>query len=60
MHWHNGWRPHMYLDGARPDDFYRRDRPEPVARDAKVVPLNVEQQRFAAVRITGFRLPDAA
>ena len=54
------WRPHMTLDGFRPVDVYCRDLPEPVARDAKVVPLNIERRYFAETRVTGFRLRDAA
>lgn len=58
--WHNEWRPHMTLSGCRPVDFYCRDTPEPVARDAKVVPINIERRHFAETRVTGFRLRDAA
>lgn len=67
--WHNEWRPHMTLDGFRPADFYCRDMPEPVARDAKVVPLNIERRYFAETGVTGsrcllhqlgVRLPEAA
>ena len=58
--WYNGWRPHMYLDGAVPSDFYCRDRPEPVARTAKVVPLDIERRYFGETRVTGFRLAQAA
>ena len=58
--WHNEWRPHMTLDGFRPADIYCRDLPEPVARDAKVVPLNIERRYFAETGVTGFRLPEAA
>ena len=58
--WYNQWRPQMTLDGSRPVDVYCRDLPEPVARDAKVVPLNIERRYFAETRVTGFRLRDAA
>jgi len=58
--WYNGWRPHMRLAGARPDDVYCRDLPEPVDHDAKVLPLNIEKRHFAETRVTGFRLPRAA
>jgi hypothetical protein len=34
--------------------------PEPVASDAKVVPLNIERRRFPETRVTGFRLREAA
>jgi transposase InsO family protein len=57
--WYNEWRPHMTLDGARPDDFYGRDRPEAVPKNAKVVPLQIERRHFAEARVTGFRLPRA-
>ena len=58
--WYNQWRPHMTLDGFRPADVYCRDLPEPVARDAKVVPLNIERRRFPEARLEGFRLREAA
>ncbi len=58
--WYNGWRPHMRLDGARPDDVYGRDLPEPVARDAKVLPVTIERRYFSETRVTGYRLPKAA
>ena len=58
--WYNQWRPHMTLDGSRPADVYCRDLPEPVARDAKVVPLNMKRRYFSETRVTGFRLPEAA
>ena len=55
-----GWRPHMYLDGALSDDFYQRERPEPVPPHAKLLPPCIEERRFADVRVTGFRMRDAA
>jgi transposase InsO family protein len=58
--WYNEWRPHMTLGGCRPVDFYCREIPEPVAADAKVVPLNIERHRFSETRVTGFRLREAA
>ena len=58
--WYNDWRPYMKLGGLRPNDVYARDLPEPVPRDAKVVPLKVERRHFAQARVTGFRLPKAA
>ncbi len=58
--WYNGWRPHMTLSGARPDDVYARDRPEPVPRTAKTPPASIERRHFAEARVTGFRLPKAA
>jgi hypothetical protein len=58
--WHNSWRPHMTLLGARPDDLYGRDLPEPVPRNAKAVPLEIERQYFAETGVTGYQLPKAA
>ena len=58
--WHNGWRPHMRLDGAVPNDFYCRDRPEPVDHRAKVVPLDIQRRWFAEAGVTGFLLARAA
>ena len=50
----------MFLDGARPDDIcYGRGRERP-AKDAKVVPLNIEKKVFRGHRITGYRLKRAA
>jgi len=58
--WYNEWRPHMTLGGSRPADFSGRDTPEPVAKDAKVVPINIERRHFAQTRVTGFILREAA
>ncbi len=58
--WYNAWCPHMTLSGARPDDVYRRDLPESIARNAKVVPHKIERHHFPEARVTGFRLPKAA
>ena len=58
--WHNWWRPHMFLDGARPDDVYRGDGFDRPAKDAKVVPLNIEKKVFQGPRIIGYRLKQAA
>ena len=58
--WYNTWRPHMTLQGLRPSDVYGRDLPEAVAKDAKVLPLNIERRRFADTRTFGFRLRQAA
>ena len=33
--WYNAWRPHMTLEGLRPDDFYYGRKPEKPRRDAK-------------------------
>ena len=58
--WYNRWRPHMYLDGARPDDVYQGVGVEKPTKDAKVVPLNIEKKVFEGPRITGYRLKQAA
>ena len=58
--WYNEWRPHMTLNGFRPDDCYQRDLPEPVPHDAKVVPLNIEKKVFKETRVVGYRLKKAA
>ena len=34
--WYNSWRPHMTLDGLRPDDVYYGEKPEKPKRDAKM------------------------
>jgi len=39
--WYNTWRPHMTLDGFRPDDVYYDSKPEKPDRDAKIVPNNI-------------------
>jgi len=58
--WYNRWRPHMSLDGLRPDDVYYNNTPERPRRSAKTVPTNIEQHLFRETRITGYRLKDAA
>ncbi len=58
--WYNSWRPHMTLDGLRPDDVYSDRKPEKPKRDAKTVPCNIEQRFFSQTRITGYRLTKAA
>ena len=50
----------MTLNGFTPNDFYRRDYPEPVPPNAKIIPLNIERRVFKETRITGYRLKDAA
>jgi transposase InsO family protein len=57
--WYNNWRPHMTLDGIRPDDVYCNNRPKKPERDAKTVPCNIEQHFFRQTRITGYRLKAA-
>ena len=58
--WYNSWRPHMTLDGIRPDDVFYNNKPNKPERDAKTVPTNVEQHYFCHTRITGYRLREAA
>ncbi|MCJ7695654.1 MAG: DDE-type integrase/transposase/recombinase [Anaerolineaceae bacterium] len=58
--WYNIWRPHMTLDGLRPDDVYYDRKPEKPARDSKTVPTNIEQYLFQETRVTGYRLKSVA
>ena len=58
--WYNRWRPHMTLDGIRPDDVYYSKEPEKPKHDAKTVPCNIEQHLFRETRVTGYRLKDVA
>jgi len=58
--WYNAWRPHMTLEGARPDDVYYDRKPEKPKRDAKTVPCNIERHVFQETRLTVYRLKDAA
>jgi transposase InsO family protein len=58
--WYNSWRPHMTLEGLRPDDVYYNNKPDKPERDAKTVPTNIEQHYFCQTRITGYRLTKAA
>jgi hypothetical protein len=58
--WYNSWRPHMTLDGLRPDDVYYDKKPEKPKRDTKTVPRSIEQQLFRETRITGYRLKAVA
>jgi transposase InsO family protein len=58
--WYNGWRPHMTLEGHRPDDVYYDNKPEKPKRDAKSVPCHIEQYFFLETRITAYRLNKAA
>ncbi|MEN8128487.1 MAG: hypothetical protein ABFR90_11900 [Planctomycetota bacterium] len=51
--WYNRWRPHMTLDGLRPDDMYYSNKPDKPERDAKTVPQNIEQHYFSSTRTTG-------
>ena len=55
-HWYNAWRPHMTLEGLRPDDSYYDRKPEQPKRDAKTVPGNIERHVFTETRVTAYRL----
>ena len=57
--WYSSWRPHMTLDGIRPDDVYCNNKPDKPKRDAKTVPYNIEQHFFRQTRIMGYRLKKA-
>jgi len=58
--WYNAWRPHMTLEGLRPDDLYYSRKPDTPKRDAKTVPCNIERHIFAETRLTAYRLKNAA
>jgi transposase InsO family protein len=58
--WYNAWRPHMTLEGLRPDDLYYDRKPEKPKRDSKMVPCNIERHVFPETRITAYRLKNAA
>ena len=58
--WYNSWRPHMTLDGIRPDDVYYDKKPEKPKRDSKEVPCNIEHRLFRETRIIGYRLKNVA
>ncbi len=58
--WYNSWRPHMTLDGIRPDDVYYNNKPKKPERNAKPVPCNIEQHFFCQTRTMGYRLKKAA
>ena len=58
--WYNNWRPHMTLDGFRPDDVFYNNKPEKPGSDAKTVPTNIEQHFFRQTRIMGYRLKKVA
>jgi putative transposase len=58
--WYNAWRPHMALEGFRPDDLYYSRKPEAPRREAKTVPGNIERHVFAETRLTAYRLKNAA
>lgn len=58
--WYNAWRPHMTLEGLRPDDLYDYNKRKKPQRDAKTVPGNIERHAFTETRITAYRLKTAA
>jgi transposase InsO family protein len=58
--WYNTWRPHMTLDGFRPDDVYYDRKPKIPQRDSKTVPSNIQQYLFRETRVTGYRLKSVA
>ena len=58
--WYNAWRPHMTLEGLRPDDLYYNRKSEKPSRDAKAIPDNIERHVFAETRLTAYRLKNAA
>ncbi len=58
--WYNAWRPHMTLEGLRPDDLYYDRKPEKPTRDSKAVPGNIECHVFAETRLIAYRLKNAA
>ena len=58
--WYNAWRPHMAIEGFRPDDLYYSRKPEVPKREAKTVPSNIERHVFAETRLTAYRLKTAA
>ncbi len=58
--WYNAWRPHMTLEGLRPDDLFYNRKPETLKQDAKTVPANIERHVFAETRLTAYRLKAVA
>ena len=50
----------MKLNGNRPDDYYRRDIPEPVPKTSKTVQNNIETRLFKETKVVGYKLKDAA
>ena len=58
--WYNSWRPHMTLDGIRPDDVYYDKKTKKPKRDSKTVPCHIEQHLFRETRITGYCLKAVA
>ena len=58
--WYNCWRPHMTLDGLRPNEVYYGNKPNKPDHNAKTVPDNIEQFLFRETKTTGYRLKQAA
>jgi len=58
--WYNSWRPHMTLNGLRPDDVYYGRKTAKPRRNSKTVPCHIERHVFRETRITGYRLKNAA
>ena len=58
--WYNLWRPHMKLEGLRPDDVYYDRKPEKPGRTSKTVPNNIGTHLFHQTRVTGYRLKSTA
>jgi putative transposase len=58
--WYNAWRPHMTLEGFRPDDLFYSRKPETPGRKAKTVPGNIERHVLTETRLTAYRLKAAA
>lgn len=59
-HWYNRWRPHMTLDGLRPDDVYDDNKPGKPSHDDKTVPRDIERHYFRSTRITGYQMKNIA
>jgi transposase InsO family protein len=58
--WYNTWRPHMTLEGFRPDDLYYSRKLKTPKRNAKTVPGDIERHVFAETHLTAYRLRAAA
>ncbi len=58
--WYSRWRPHMTLNGLRPDDVYYGRKTGRPTRDSKTVYGNIERYVFQETRITGYHLNRAA
>jgi hypothetical protein len=58
--YYNHWRGHSTLKGAVPDLVHAGQEWSAPARTAKTVPAHVERRFFPEIRVTGFRLANAA